>query len=205
MDVTDYRAFGLSPGVKATGKSKLTSSGVMADHRTGGMKRLTLAEHGFDDTDEVYHPDLLPQLHLGTIETRFPLINAALCRLDANVNYSNQIYFSACPPKRIVSTLHIDEHMSTASWFEAEGMTTGHVSLLYSGPAVGYPDLPAYVGEARILKEYVFDYFGPNPSGAKSGLCGAPVVHEPSLNDNLDGILIGLVWWNSDRDCCCIG
>jgi hypothetical protein len=47
----------------------------------------------------------------------------------------------------------------------------------------------------------VFDYFGPNPSGSKPGLCGAPVVHEKSLNDELDGILIGFVQWNSGRDC----
>jgi hypothetical protein len=51
-DQSDYRAFGLSPGVKVVGKSLSTSSGVLIESSTG-IQRLTLADHRFHDADEV--------------------------------------------------------------------------------------------------------------------------------------------------------
>ena len=51
-DVTDYRPLGLSPGVKVTGQNIATSSGVLLQN--GKLQRLSLAAHGFEDTDEVF-------------------------------------------------------------------------------------------------------------------------------------------------------
>ena len=37
--------------------------------------------------------------------------------------------------------------------------------------------------------------------GVRSGLCGAPVVHEKPYDDNCDGAVIGFVCLNDGRDC----
>ena len=115
MDMTDYRAFGLSPGIKLVGNSKSTTNGVLVEHDVSRIQRLTVAEHGFDDTDEVFHPDAFPQFRLGSIETRFPLMDVAFCQLDEGVTYSNSTYFAAQPPKKMMATSYVDEHVSAAS------------------------------------------------------------------------------------------
>jgi hypothetical protein len=104
-------------------------------------------------------------------------------------------------PQRLVTTEFMDKNVTTASWFEAEGMSCGLVSLLYSGPAIGYPNLPPYIEEANLLQDYTFTYFGPDAVGVRPGLCGAPVVHEKSDDDECDGAVIGFVWLKEGRDC----
>jgi hypothetical protein len=199
-DQTDYRAFGLSPGVKVVGKSLATSSGVLVEN-PAGIQRLTLANHRFLDTDEVYHPDVFESYRLGTIDLRFPLMDIALCQVTSPIAYANHTYFEANPPQQLVTTEFIDENVTTASWFEAEGMSSGLVSLLYSGPAIGYPKLPPYIEEANLLQDYTFTYFGPDAVGVRPGLCGAPVVHEKAYDNKCDGVVIGFVWLNDGRDC----
>jgi hypothetical protein len=98
-----------------------------------------------------------------------------------------------------VTTQFIDENVTTVSWFEAEGMSSGLVTLLYSGPAIGYLNLPPYIEDANVLQYYTFTYFGPDALGVRPGLCGAPVVHEK--DDECDGAVIGFVWLNEGRDC----
>jgi hypothetical protein len=82
-----------------------------------------------------------------------------------------------------------------------KGMSSGLVSLLYSGPAIGYINLPPYIEEANLLQDYMFTYFGPDTVGARPGLRGAPVVHEKSYDDKCDGAVIGFVRMNDSRDC----
>ena len=197
-DITDYRAFGLTPGVKVVGLSKATSSGVLVEN--GGERAITLADHGFQDSDDVYHPDRLPQWLLGTIALRFPFIDTALCKLSASLNYSNKTYFTANPPKRMVSTDFVDQHIRFGTWFECEGFTVGRAHMMYEGPAVGYPGLPPYVENSYLLKSFEFAYFGPEVGLPADGLCGAPVVHEKSDDPMMDGIVLGFIWLVADRD-----
>jgi hypothetical protein len=75
------------------------------------------------------------------------------------------------------------------------------VSLLYSGPAIGYPILSPYIEEANLLQDHTFTYFGPDALGGRPGLCGTSVVHEKSEDDECDGAVIGFVWLNQGRDC----
>src|SRR5579859_5501564 len=199
-DITDYRAFGLTPGVKVVGKRMATSSGVIVQN--GVERRLTLADHGFSHIDEVYHPDVLSQWLIGSVELRFPLIDVALCRLVTPLNYSNKQYFTANPPKRFVTTSFVDEYITKGAWFEAEGFTSGRVHMFYCGPAVGYPGLEdrPHVGDPYLLKEYQLEYFGPEVGDAQEGLCGAPVVYEKTDDEDYDGIVLGFVWMNCGRD-----
>ena len=199
-DITDYRTFGLTPGVKVIGEKMATSSGVMVQN--GEEKRLTLADHGFEDTDEVHHPDVLSHWLIGTVELRFPLIDVALCRFVTPLNYSNKQYFTANPPKRLVTTSFIDESVTKVAWFEAEGFTSGRVHMLYSGPAVGYPALKhkPYIETPYLLRTYQLEYFGPEVGDAQEGLCGAPVVYEENDDEDYDGIVLGFIWMQCGRD-----
>jgi hypothetical protein len=200
LDETGYRAFGLSPGVKVVGKSLATSSGVLIENQAG-IQRLTLADHGFHDTDEVYHPDISERFRLGSIDSRFPLIDVALCQLTQAINYTNHSYFAVNPPQRLVTTEHVEKNITTTSWFEADGMSSGLVSLLYIGPAIGYPNVHPNIEERHLLRNYTFDYFGPDALGVRPGLCGALVVHEKSDDNDCDGVVIGFVWLDNGGDC----
>lgn len=92
-----------------------------------------------------------------------------------------------------MSTPYFDEHLTTSDWFETEGMTTGRLYLLYSGPTIGYPSLPTYIGEANLLKEHVFDYFGPDLQIRD--------LHEKCGNETCDGTVVGFVRLNRGQDC----
>jgi len=203
-DNSDYRAFGLSPGIKVVGHwQKATSSGVVV--RNGHLKRLTLAYHGFLDTDDVHHPDPLPQWKIGAIDITFPWLDVALCRLAENVKYSNNTYFTANPPKRLVSSSFMDTRIRTGTWFEAEGFTSGRVHLFYRGPAVGFAHMPSYMKDAhrfteRQPRQAEMEYMGPEVGDMQEGLCGAPVVHEASTDEEVNGIVPGFAWLKCGRD-----
>jgi hypothetical protein len=81
FDQTDYRAFGLSPGVKVVGLSMATTSGVLVKNEDG-RRRLTLANRGFHDTCEVHHPDIFPDFRLGSVVERYPLLDIALADIQ---------------------------------------------------------------------------------------------------------------------------
>jgi hypothetical protein len=197
-DNSNYRELGLCPGVKVVGRARATSSGVVVANNHA--RRLTLAEQGFQDTDNVYHPDLEDDLNIADIGLRFPLIDVALATLAPSISYTNKVYFTANPPKKLVPTEFVEEYVGTHTWFEAEGFTTGRVHMLYMGPAVGYPEVSNYVYNSCVLRTYGLEYFGPEVGEVKEGLCGAPVVHEFTDDDNLNGIVLGFIWSRSDRD-----
>ena len=74
-----------------------TSSGVVVTN--GAERRLTLAAHGFPDTDNVHHPELLPHWRIGTIRKWFPLMDVGLYELPNPLEYSNKQYFHGESPR----------------------------------------------------------------------------------------------------------
>lgn len=192
-DNSNYRHLGLSPGVKLCGLSMSSTSGVLVQH-ADGRKRLTVANHSFYDTNSVYHPDRLPNFYLGEIRERYFQADIGLCEFARDVNYSNSTYFTANPPKKLVTTSYAATHCNQASWFEAEGITTGQVQMLYMGPRVTRRNIPEELRGAHRLSltpQYLLKYFGKNDTETRAGICGAPVVHEPNEDPVLDGIVIG--------------
>jgi hypothetical protein len=129
-DNTDYRAFGLTPGIKVCGKSMMTSAGVMVVHQHG-RKRVTLANHSFYDSTAVYHPNSLPSFHLGRIIKRYMFNDVALCDLNPDTTFSNETYFTVQTPTKLVDAYTMERSINSESWFEVEGMSTGRVFLLY--------------------------------------------------------------------------
>jgi hypothetical protein len=126
-------------------------------------------------------------------------MDVGLCELPNTLEYSNKQYFTANPPKCLVSTAFVDEKLRRGSWFEAEGFTVGRVHLLYSGPAVGYEG-PPYIENPYLLQNYEFSYFGPEVGVAAEGLCGAPVVNQQEEDDELNGVVLGFIWLLDGRD-----
>jgi hypothetical protein len=45
-------------------------------------------------------------------------------------------------------------------------------------PAVGYPDLLAYIHNSYLMKMYQYEYFGSEAGDAAEGACGAPVYQQ---------------------------
>jgi len=192
-DNTDYRAFGLSPGVKVCGQHMSTSAGVLVQHNDG-RRRITLANHGFYDTDAVYHPDLLASFRLGTIFERFYQADIALCQFENSISFTNRSYFDANPPRTLVTSQHLESIVDMWSWFELDGMTTGRVSMLYSGPGARFLDIPEELRETTTFDyhlEYNFDFFGPGSKAVKAGVCGSPIVHQHEAGSERDGIVAG--------------
>jgi hypothetical protein len=66
-------------------------------------------------------------------------------------------------------------------------------------PAVGYPDLLAYIHNSYLMKMYQYEYFGSEAGDAAEGACGAP-VYQQTDDKELDGITMGFVWWMCGQD-----
>jgi hypothetical protein len=74
--------------------------------------------------------------------------------INNSVVYSNSTYFSANPPRRLVTCDEAADNIAKISWFEAEGISSRGVELPFSGPCIGYPGLPSHITEGYLLKQY---------------------------------------------------
>lgn len=138
-NISDNTAFGLIPGVKVCGQ-EMSSSGVLV-HHPDGRRRLTLSNHGLRNTDQVYHPDVSPSFCLGVIRERYMFNDIALCDIHPSINFTNITYFTANPPTILMDAYTVEGNVNSESRFEVEGMATGRVFLLYSGPGSQLPSL----------------------------------------------------------------
>lgn len=193
-DNTDYRAFGLTPGIRVCGKGYPSTAGVMVMHRDG-RRRLTLANHGFWDTNDVFHPDTFASFELGKVVERYYFNDIALCDVLPSTKFSNKSYFEANIPKKMIDAYTLERSVTAECWFEVDGMTTGRVFLLYSGPGSRLPRLQGELSETHVFEhQLTFDYFGP-AKVARDGVCGAPIIHQPTSDPDLDGAIVGFFFW----------
>ena len=153
-----------------------TTSGILL--RKGATCYVTVANRGFPDTQEVFHPAPYGD-KIGDIENRYPELDIAMVRLTpANSGrYTNRTYFQAKAPRRLAETVD----MAPGSWCEVDGMSTGMLSLLYSGRAMeepvkppGHPPIPVHQWKRKTL----FNVFGATSPQLLEGICGAPLVEE---------------------------
>ncbi|CRG90762.1 hypothetical protein PISL3812_07807 [Talaromyces islandicus] len=191
QDRTDYlREPGwgiISPGVRvSTGfavNSGLSSDTVLSTTcgvlmRKGGTRRVSVANHGFVQTCEVYHPAYDGD-KIGDIVNRSPELDIAMVQLTpANSNkFSNETYFQAEPPRRLLESGKIVR----GTWFEVDGMSTGLLSFNYIGNVLqppitppGHPAMPFH--QWRI--DFTTRIFGATSPTVVGGICGAPMVQE---------------------------
>jgi hypothetical protein len=197
-DNTDYRVLGLMPGIKVCGESMMTSAGVIVEYQDG-RKRVTLANHGFYDGTDVYHPDSLPSFYFGSIIERYMFNDVACCDLNPNTTFSNKTYFAAQTPTKLVDAYSMERSIDSEAWFEVEGMSTGRVFLLYSGPGSKLRNLSNELTDSHVIDHQIaFDWFGPN-NVVRGGICGAPIVYENAPGHDMDGAVVGFYFWDDGK------
>lgn len=177
QDATDYinePGWGiLSPGMRISADSGLsTTSGILIRKRSDCY--ITVVNHGFPGS-QVFHPTPHGD-QIGDIVARYPDLDIAIVRpTPANfTRYTNSNYFQAEPPKSFAES----SDMVPGSWFEIDGMSTGMLSLLYSGTSMEKPPSQTPVPFHRWRHTSLFNIFGATNSQIVEGIRGAPLVEE---------------------------
>lgn len=203
QDSTNYLENGnreLSPGVRLESapvtdegpyatSSWTTTAGVML-RNIDGQVRMTVSNHGFPKSDEVFHPST-DGCRIGEITERWLPQDIAFVHLDPSVAFSNNSYFEAQTPKRLLRSQQL-ENSCYGSWFCADGMSTGLVFLFIQGVS-SYEarrptnPRPIEIEIAEWRTENIYHMIGPTGGTTKDGLCGAPIVQDDSVDGGVAG------------------
>lgn len=90
---------------------------------THGHERLTVCDHGFIPSNEVFHPSN-SGTQIGEIDERWKALDIALVKLNASIPFTNQKCFEAKAPRRLLRSDEIAEGS-----FCVDGMSTEAVFL----------------------------------------------------------------------------
>ena len=177
QDQTNYLATGrkwLSPGVRLEGISRSTTCGVRIKNRDRRI-RITVANHGFAATDEVWHPNGNGQ-PIGYIKEQFELQDIALFKPTHNLPFKNDSYFSSeTYPKKLMKYTDI----ARGTWFYAEGMSTGLVAFFHISDSFDLPPRETSKRTKYVNLHYHSDWITHGAVGTAEladGICGAPLV-----------------------------
>ena len=173
----------LSPGVRIL-SPLMTNVGPYATLATGttagvllrdnhGQQRLTVAHHGFLQSDNVFHPTEAGT-HIGMIDQRFQHLDVALVKLNPSVNFENSSYFESRKPRRLLR----GNEIMYGSWFSLDGMSTGLVSLMARGSSMHLPPRPPVVTAITYRDYTLLDAFGQMSTALQEGLRGAAIVED---------------------------
>lgn len=80
--------------------SRATTAVVLL-RNTSGLKRLTVACHGFPEFNAVYHPTN-NKYCIGKVHKRTQANDLGLVKLAPSAEFINKSYFQAQPPKRLL-------------------------------------------------------------------------------------------------------
>lgn len=205
VDDSDYASLGLSPGVRVCGVQDAATSGLVLANRITGERRLTVANHAFLDTNEVYHPHTLPEYHIGRITHRYPKLDIALVKLNDGVGYYNSYYFDAPVPKRLSATVAQTGQASSVNlqpWYFIESPFTGLVPLLYAGWMAGFSDEtpPQPYHQMKCDHSYILRSMGINLTSLAKGICGSPIVLDDfEVSESDKGSVLGFFAWTDGR------
>ena len=186
----------LYPGVKVE-SALVSNEGACAKMATAtsfgallrdnhGNQRLTTTNHGFPNSQEVYHPSHTGR-RIGEIDERWEALDIALVKLDPSITFSNQLYFEAKPPKKLLrSSQTVD-----GSWCCVDGMSTGAVYLQTRGLALHIPPRPAVTPgqnqfQIPFSRHAMCRGYGAFGGTVKNGMCGAPIVDD---EDDSGGVI----------------
>ena len=196
-DITNYQQAcqTLCPGVRVESGVTARNGGYLdatmsstagALLRSSEGQRTTVSNHGFLESDEVFHPS---SRHGGTcigrITERFEALDIALVQLFPSANFTNNEYFEAEPPKRLLR----HDQVPNNTWCTVDSMATGLVFLRTNGVRISFPPRP--VGNnikmhfAQFLTETIYRYIGPSGGQIKDGVCGSPIV----VDDETGGVI----------------
>lgn len=151
-----------------------TSAGLFL--QKGNKRCVSVANHGFPDSPEVYHPWPTGR-RIGQITDRFPVWDLAFAQLDPSISFSNDHYFAAPKPSRLICV----EEIMAGDWFEVDGYSTGRLDMCARGRSYVRPNMPEGIQPIPIpyrdwMVETAYSLFGTIGPSIKEGICGAPVV-----------------------------
>ena len=189
QDCSDYLYMGqgiLSPGV-CIASAALDSSGLLISTwqsttagimlQRGSERLISVANHGFRLSDEVYHPTPMGR-RVGQIVERLPELDIGLVSLDPSISFSNGRYFQSPNPRRMIPHAQI----RAGSNFELDGISTGRLDLVAVGKSFYFNDPVLLAVESDLVEvqnwriEISFSVSGPTGELARDGVCGAPFV-----------------------------
>ncbi|KAJ5543359.1 hypothetical protein N7461_009362 [Penicillium sp. DV-2018c] len=141
-----------------------------------GEEMLTVSNHGFLSSEEVYHPSADGDL-IGKVVDSRPELDIALVKLTpaASSSFTNSSYFQAEPPTCLLEMSQI----SQGSWSEVDGMSSGLFSMVNIGIQTVQPKRPAGHPDLEFGKwdtRSVSFLFGNVNKAISDGVCGAPIV-----------------------------
>lgn len=162
-------------GSENEGTNAATSAGVKL-RNINGKEALTVSQHGFLNSNEVYHPFASGD-KIGEIADERPELVISLVELTPNASgqFRNDCYFQGETPKVLLRGSDVIK----GSWYEVDGMSSGLVSLLTYAPVwqkplrpPGHPDIKYSQWGGYSLSAM----FGVVNNTICEGMCGAPVV-----------------------------
>ena len=184
----------LTPGVRVSSASG-TDEGPYATESystTGGVLlrnsddrvRMTVANHGFPASTQVFHPSI-DGSRIGEIDERCLAQDVALVKLDPSIRFDNSHYFEAPNPVRLLRSNEV--RSKAGKWFSVDGMSTGLIFLFLRGVRLHKADrpggpmpvpVPVHIAFPEWNEESLFQTLGPNGGNLRDGICGAPIVED---------------------------
>lgn len=194
QDTTDYiQTFSaLCPGIRVESAQTTdvgpyaevaisTTAGVLL-RDTHGHERITVCNHGFIHSNEVFHPSN-SGTQIGEIDERWQALDIALVKLNPLISFTNQMYFEAKVPRRLLRSNEIP----MGTFFCVDGMSTGAVFLHVQGISLYVPNRPADLSKIENSRMKIYRIFGSNMAQPQPGICGAAIVEDDSDEGGVAG------------------
>ena len=161
--------------------SMSTTAGILI-RDNHGHQRLSVSNHGFLYSDEVFHPSS-NGVEIGVIDERWDALDIALVKLHPPARFTNNTYFEAKRPRRLLRSQEIPD----GAFFSVDGMSTGIVYMQAQGLALDIPPRPQFCTDITFAKMRIYRGFGAMAAVPRDGICGAALVEDDSEEGGVAG------------------
>jgi hypothetical protein len=161
--------------------SMSTTAGILVRDNHGNQ-RLTVSNHGFLYGNEVFHPSN-NGVQIGVIDERWESLDIALVKLNPSVEFTNDTYFEARRPRRLLRSQEIPQ----GTFFSIDGMSTGLVYMQAQGLSLDIPPRPQNGTNVTFVKLRIYRCFGAMAAVPRDGVCGAALVEDDSEEGGVAG------------------
>jgi hypothetical protein len=161
--------------------SMSTTAGILVRDNYG-HQRLTVSDHGFPYSNEVFHPSN-NGVQIGVIDERWDALDIALVKLDPSAKFTNDTYFEAKRPRRLLRSQEIPDGV----FFSVDGMSTGVMYMQAQGLALDIPPRPQPYTDITFAKMRIYRGFGVMTALPRDGICGAALVEDDSEEGGVAG------------------
>ncbi len=138
-----------------------------------GHQRLTVSNHGFLHSDEVFHPSQ-SGTQIVEVDERREHLDIALVKLNPSVNFTDSTYFEAKIPRRLLRSHEILD----GAWFSVDGMSTRVVFMQAQGLTLDIPQRPQPTIDITFFKRRIYRAFETIGAAQREGVCGAALVED---------------------------